>query len=165
MRLLVTLLLTLALGLPAMATEVQPPLLARETVDVPLTVAMGTLWLVTELNIKDELSAPAFDPSTYEHIGQVDRSAIGKWDPQLADVSDVLLYASFAAPFILNGLDHAIWGKERASLGRWIWTDALLILESVFMAGALTNMAKWAFNRYRPFMYIKYTRFPQFTKK
>lgn len=138
----------------ARASQMEPPLVAREEVDIPFTLAMGGLWLVTELGVKNQFSAPAFDGSSYEHIGDMDRTAIGNWDPSLDKASDVLLVASFVTPFLFNSIDHAIWGKDRAQLGRWIWSDVLIVLEAVAFAGAITNVAKWAFARYRPFNYI-----------
>jgi membrane-associated phospholipid phosphatase len=138
----------------ARATPMEPPLVAREEVDIPITLAMGGLWLVTELGLKDQFSAPAFDGSRYEHIGDMDRSVIGNWAPSLDKASDVLLVTCFVTPFLFNNIDHAIWGKDRAQLGRWIWSDVLIILEAVAFAGAITNVAKWAFARHRPFNYI-----------
>lgn len=138
---------------PAQANEVQPPLLVREEVDLPLTLAAGTLWLVTELGLREQFATP-FEPAPYERIGTMDRSAVGLWDPSLDKASDVLLVASFVTPFMFNTIDHAIWAGSRAQHGRWLWADAVIILEAIAIAGALTNMAKFAFTRYRPYTYI-----------
>jgi len=135
------------------ANEIQPPLEIREAVDLPITVAAGTLWLVTELGLRDQFSTP-FEPAPYEQIGRADRTAVGLWNPSLDKASDALLIAAFAAPFLFNSLDNGIWSGERAHLGRWFWADVVVVLESVFIAGALTNMAKFAFTRYRPYTYI-----------
>lgn len=144
---------TLPAGL-ARASQMEPPLVAREEVDIPLTLGFGALWLVSNLGLKEQFSAPSFDESRYEHIGTMDRNAIGNWDPAAATASDVILIAGFVAPFLFNGIDHAVWGKERSQLGRWIWSDVLLVFEAVAIAGAFTNMAKWAYNRHRPYNYI-----------
>ncbi len=150
-----TLLLTLTVApAPASASEIPPPLTAREEVDLPLVASFGALWLVTELGLKDQFAAPDFDPLTYQEIGEGDRSAIGLWDPDLSTASDVLLYSSFAIPFAIQGIDDLVWGAQRQDAPRWFWTDTVILLEAVFFAGALTNMAKWAFNRYRPYMYV-----------
>lgn len=156
MRMVALLLLSCSLltTFSAAASQVEPPLVAREEVDIPLTLGFGALWLFTELGTKDQFSAPALDESRYEYIGDVDRSAIGNWNPALDKASDVVLVASFVSPFLFNTLDLAIWGADRADHGRWLWSDALIVLEAVAIAGALTNMAKWAFNRYRPYSYI-----------
>lgn len=135
------------------ANEVQPPFTVREEVDLPITLAIGTMWLVTELGILDDFATP-FEPAPYDRIGRVDRSAVGMWNPDFHNASDVLLVGAFLSPFLFNGIDHAIWGKERAQVGRWIWTDLVIVLEAVVIAGALTNMAKSAFTRYRPYTYI-----------
>lgn len=139
---------------PGTASELLPPLTAREEVDLPLIVSFGAIWIVAELGLKDQFTAPDFDPLIYQEIGDGDRSAIGLWDPDLATVSDVLLFSSFVIPFAINGIDDLIWGSQRQDAPRWFWTDAVVLLEAVFFAGAITNMAKWAFNRYRPYMYI-----------
>jgi len=138
----------------ARASQVEPSVLAREEVDIPLTLGFGALWLVSNLGMQEQFSAPSFDASRYEHIGAMDRSVIGNWDPAADSASDVVLIASFVAPFLFNGIDHALWGKERAQLGRWIWSDVLIVFETVAIAGAFTNMAKWAYNRHRPYNYI-----------
>jgi len=145
-----------AVPAPTDAAELAPPLMAREEVDLPLIASFGTIWLVTELGLKDQFTAPAFDPLMYQEIGDGDRSAIGQWDPDQATVSDVLLYTSFALPFAINGIDDLVWRNDRQDAPRWFWTDAVVLLEAVFLAGAITNMAKWAFTRYRPYMYIPY---------
>ena len=135
------------------ANEVQPPFSVREVVDLPITLAAGTLWLVTELEVRDEFATP-FESADYARIGSVDRSAVGFWNPDLHRASDVLLIGAFLTPFLFNGIDHAIWGKERSKIGRWIWSDLVIVLEAVAITGALTNMAKCAFTRYRPYTYI-----------
>ncbi len=143
-----------SITLPAAASQVEPPLVAREEVDIPLTLGCGALWLITELGIKDSFTAPAFDESRYEHIGDMDRRAIGNWNPSTARASDAVMIASFVTPFVFNTLDLAIWGADRANHGLWLWSDALIIMEAIAVTGALTNMAKWAFTRYRPYAYI-----------
>ncbi|MDP7115276.1 MAG: hypothetical protein QGH45_25090, partial [Myxococcota bacterium] len=62
MRPLLLLVLIALVPRPAHAAEAQPPLFVREEIDLPLTLAFGTVWLMTELTLKDEFSAGAFDP-------------------------------------------------------------------------------------------------------
>jgi membrane-associated phospholipid phosphatase len=154
MRPLLLLVLIALVPRPAHAAEAQPPLFVREEIDLPLTLAFGTVWLMTELTLKDEFSAGAFDPLTYDAIGQADRGAIGNWNPSAAEASDVLLYGAFALPLLINGIDDIAWGSSRHAPGSWFWTDAVIAMETLFFAGALTNLTKWAFTRYRPYMYI-----------
>ncbi len=154
MRLLLVVVLVAIVPRPAPAAEVDPPLFVREEVDLPLTLTFGTLWLMTELTLKDEFGAAPFDPLTYDAIGNADRAAIGNWNPGAARASDVLLYMSFGLPLLINGIDDLAWGGSRAAPGSWFWTDTVIALQTLFVTGALTNMAKWAFTRYRPYMYI-----------
>lgn len=154
MRLLLVASLLALVPRPAVAAEVEPPLFVREEIDLPLTLTFGAVWLMTELTLKDEFSSAPFDPLTYDAIGQADRAAIGNWSPSAARASDALLYTAFALPLLINGIDDIAWGGSRATPGSWFWADAVIAMETLFFAGALTNLAKWAFTRYRPYMYI-----------
>ena len=158
MRLVVVVALLALAPVPSPAAELPPPLQIREEIDLPLMLSFATLWLVTEQTIKDEFTAGPFDPLTYDDIGESDRNAIGNWSPAAAGASDVLLYASFALPFVLQGIDDIAWARNRQAPGAWFWTDAVLLVETIAFAGALTNLVKWTFNRYRPYMYIPYDR-------
>ncbi len=149
------LLSTLVLTPAATAEPLQPVFTINEEVDLPLIVGLGTLWLVPELGLKDQFASPTFDAAlTYPHIGDMDRASMGQWDPTADLASDVLLGVSFGLPFLLNGVDDAVWGSKRADAARWFWADSVILMQAVAFAGALTNLAKLAFDRYRPYMYI-----------
>ena len=151
-----TLLLSLLFQTPAAhAEQLQPVFTLHEEVDIPLIVGLGTLWLVPELGLKDQFASPTFDATlTYPYIGDMDRASMGRWDPTADLASDVLLGVSFGLPFLLNGIDDAVWGSRRADASRWFWADSVILLQAVAFAGAFTNLAKLAFDRYRPYMYI-----------
>ncbi len=130
------------------------PFITREGVDLPVMAGLGTWWLVAELGM-DELGAqPVFDPTTYSQLSDMDRAAVGKWDIRADAVSDGLLGVSFVLPFVLAGIDTGAWASRRFEPHRWLWADAVVLMESVFLAGALTNLVKWSYSRYRPYMYI-----------
>lgn len=113
-------------------------------VDLPLTVGASALWLGLELGAgRQPLStAPPVNPP-----GGIDALAVLHLDPGLARAADVLLTTT-----LVLGL-----GAE-ATLGflrHRPWTHALLYLETLAVIGTVTNIAKWAVRRPRPYTYDK----------
>jgi hypothetical protein len=83
----------------------------------------------------------ALDP---ESINWFDRSATRRYSPGAAKASDVMLYATMAAPLSLALTDQG--SKQPGTLG-------LMYLETYALQGGLTYLAKNLFSRTRPYVY------------
>lgn len=79
-----------------------------------------------------------------ESINWFDRSATRRWSPGAAKASDVMLYATMAAPFSLVLSDQG--SREPGTLG-------LMYIETYALQGGLTYLAKNLFARTRPYVY------------
>jgi membrane-associated phospholipid phosphatase len=82
-----------------------------------------------------------FDPAT---INWFDRSATGRWSPQAAKASDILVYTTMAAPVFLALTDQG--SREAGTLG-------VMYLETLLLQGGLTFVTKNLFARTRPYVY------------
>lgn len=83
----------------------------------------------------------ALDPGT---VNWFDRSATRRWSPGAAKASDVMLYATMAAPLSLVLTDQ---GRREP------WTTGVMYLETYALQGGLTYLAKNLFSRTRPYVY------------
>ena len=83
----------------------------------------------------------ALDPET---INWFDRSATRRYSPGAAKASDIMLYATMAAPLSLGLTDQG--SRDAGTLG-------LMYLETYALQGGLTYLAKNLFSRTRPYVY------------
>ncbi len=83
----------------------------------------------------------ALDPET---INWFDRSATRRYSPSAAKASDIMLYATVAAPLSLGLTDQG--SRDAGTLG-------LMYLETYALQGGLTYLAKNLFSRTRPYVY------------
>jgi len=83
----------------------------------------------------------ALDPET---INWFDRSATRRYSPGAAKASDIMLYATMAAPLSLALTDQG--SRQPNTLG-------LMYLETYALQGGLTYLAKNLFARTRPYVY------------
>jgi membrane-associated phospholipid phosphatase len=81
------------------------------------------------------------DPAT---INWFDRAATRRWSPSAAKASDIMLYATTAAPLTLILTDQG--RREPGTMG-------VMYFETYALQGALTFLAKNLFSRTRPYVY------------
>jgi len=94
----------------------------------------------------------AYEPLTPEEIAVLepesinwfDRSAASRWSPGATKASDVMLYATMAAPLSLVLTDQG--SREPGTLG-------LMYIETYALQGGLTYLTKNLFARTRPYVY------------
>ncbi len=93
-----------------------------------------------------------YEPLTPEEIAQLDpatingfdRGATGRWSPGAAKASDIMVYTTMAAPISLTLTDQG--SLEAGTIG-------VMYLETMLLQGAMTFLAKNAFERTRPYVY------------
>lgn len=125
--------------------------------DIPITIAAGSIWLGTEL-LKPALAPPSCrwcDRSSdgTDALNGLDKAARDafRWSSPrtAATISDVLGYGiSPAAALGFTALAGGLEGRLREAP-----VNGLLILEASFASATLTQLAKFAFGRERPFVH------------
>lgn len=118
--------------------------------DLPLTV--GLLGSSAALHwTRPERSTPDCYPCSTDGLNPIDQGAVGRGADWAATVSDVGLYASLSAPFLVTLIDA---GARDADLGRAAATSAV-ILESMSAALTLNQLTKRIVQRPRPSVYAR----------
>ena len=127
------------------------PLRVRPGLELALTAGLAVPYAIlfagTPFDGKVELPPPSSQPQ----VGSMDAVALGHFLPDVARVSDVLLYSSIAAPLALHALESGLSGER---FGPRFGTDALILAETLVVNGLLTDLFKNAVSRYRPFAYL-----------
>ncbi len=145
----VSLLASLLTTVPARAAhaaraETKDTLVVRPTVDVPLTLGSGVLFLT--LFLTPHRQGTLLDQTVGEKKG-LDVFAASTLNHGLADFTDYLLFASVAVGLGLVGVDGARHGR--------FGTRTLLYVESVMMVAMVTELTKWAVRRARPYTFTE----------
>lgn len=143
-------------ALPRTAAAVRP--LAYDLrLEVPLTVAAGVGWILTEAAFKSSLAPSACrlcdtDSSGSDTLNGLDAGGRGlRWPtPKTADtLSNV--DAFLLMPLALLGLDA--WAAHRdGAIEAWP-VDALVLVETVAVQAALNQLVKFVVGRERPFVH------------
>lgn len=123
---MITLLITLA---QAQALD------ARSSVDIPITLAAGSVWLSLYTQPERQSLLPG---STAEPTG-IDALAPTELNEEIASISDLALYAGLGGGALLAGAQ-----KNRGD-------TLLLYAEALAINGALTELTKHAVRRPRPY--------------
>lgn len=103
--------------------------------------AAGGYFATTQLRPLTTAQVNSLDPFV---LTGIDRSAIDNWSPKAATASDVLLYSSFVVPGLMMIDKRA--RKDFLVLG-------FMYLETAALTIGLTEIAKAATHRARPFVY------------
>jgi len=133
------------------AVDARSPYKVRLAVDLPMTIALiggaTTLDLVAPDSVM--LSCHPCDEST---LNPLDRGVVGPMSRTSARVTDAMVTLAIASPFILSAVDER-WGQESPGAAEWL-TDGLVIAEAMGVTLMLTQIAKYAVKRPRPFTYL-----------
>ncbi|MDF1562532.1 MAG: phosphatase PAP2 family protein [Deltaproteobacteria bacterium] len=139
--------LGLAFGLAALAAhpaearaETNDALVVKPTVDVPLTLGAGALFLT--LFLTPHRQGVILDQTVGPKKG-LDSLGVLKLNEGVAHVSDYLLFGGIAAGLGLVAYDGARHGR--------FGTRTLLYVEAMMMVGVATEITKWAVRRARPY--------------
>jgi membrane-associated phospholipid phosphatase len=120
-------------------------------IDLPILVGSGAIAVVPEA-IKDELSGPwcglSCDPDL---VNALDRTVVGNWSRPAAVASDVLLWTTVALPHVAGLLDTLVSRPADGFVG--YGKDALVLVETLAIDLAVTNLVKLAARRPRPYVY------------
>lgn len=116
---------------------------ARETTLLTIggLTAGGALWVNARLEPLNERELEALDP---EGLPSYDRGATANWSEGAATASDVLLYATAAAPLLLFGETGA--ALSDGELG-------VMYAETLILQNGMTGLIKGLVRRPRPFTY------------
>ncbi|MFO0572839.1 MAG: phosphatase PAP2 family protein [Polyangia bacterium] len=115
--------------------------------DVPLVVGGFTLWATAALVVSPTGKNHLCDPCSPEGMNALDRSALGL-NLREARLPSHLGYIVPAISFALLDATDVGWRR----FGTWA-TDFVIILESMALQGALTEVVRRATQRPRPFLY------------
>lgn len=148
-------LVAIALGLAAPSALASPahhdaPALYRfePAIDVPLLVGGYTLWATAYLVASPELRNNLCDPCAPERINALDRPFVDVHVPEMR----VVAHGSYVLPAIA----FALFDIADVGLRRWpVWmADLAVVMESMALQGAVTEVFRRAVRRPRPFLYV-----------
>jgi membrane-associated phospholipid phosphatase len=140
----------LASGLGA-GRAAEEPFQVDLRVDLPLTLGLAAYSLVSEI-IVSHLGGPACDPlCDPAGISALDRTVIGNRSLLAANLSDAGYASMIALPHVLGALDRLAAGSGGDIQG--YATDSLLLLQALSANFLVTNLAKLAVRRPRPYAY------------
>ena len=114
--------------------------------DLPVTLAAATVWLVPGLALARSIAGPACDVCDPAQLNALDRLVVGHQEPVARTLSDwyFLLPAAFAVADVLDvGISH--WRSWAA--------DLVVVAEALTINGALDEVVRRAVRRPRPFLY------------
>jgi membrane-associated phospholipid phosphatase len=146
----------LALATPARA-DVAGPFVYDLRIDLPLGVAGGLAWVLTEAFKADLVPAGCRwcdrdgSRDTLNALDATARDVLRLRDTASADAASNA-FALGLAPLFALGLDALAAGQDRHL--RQLGVDALLILEAGVMAADLNQTFKFAAMRERPFVHV-----------
>ena len=106
-----------------------------------LAISILDLFLITN---KQPITAEELESLTAENVNSFDRSAINNYSNTSFVLSDILLAASIASPFLLFTSS-----KVRDDAG----TFSTMSIENALLYIALPHLGKASFDRYRPYVY------------
>ncbi len=132
--------LTLAPCPPARATG-REALEVHPTVDLPVTLGVGALYLTLFLTPHRQVTLAGDDPVGEPH--GLDALGVRSLHEGIASVSDVFLFGGLALGTGLVAYD----GGHHDHLG----SRLLIYAETLVVAGAITELFKWAVRRPRPY--------------
>jgi len=128
---------------PASArAETNDALVVKPTVDLPLTLGAGALFLT--LFLTPHRQGVLLDQTVGPKRG-LDSLGVLELNEGLADVSDYILFGGMAVGLGLVAYDGAKHGR--------FGTRTLLFLETMMMVGVATEITKWAVRRARPYTF------------
>ena len=131
---------------PARADDLE----LRPRQDVPLLIGGGLLFVLSETLLKDALAPDACRWCGTNALDRSIRDAL-RWDDPSTPASISKWTGFVAAPVVmLGGLGAAALLDDHRDQA---WRDAVIVLESAVLAADVTNLAKGAFGRERPFVH------------
>lgn len=139
------------------AAEPPPPRVAKlkwhPAVDVPVTLALGAGWLVSEFGVKKQLAPAACRWCTTNPADASFRSLFQpKVDPSGSSTSDTVSNVTWASAVVLTLGTQALLAYRDGGL-QGVPIDALLVFEAAFAAMAVNQTTKFLVGRERPFVH------------
>jgi membrane-associated phospholipid phosphatase len=141
--------------LAVVLTQAPQALRWEPRVDLPVTGALVTGWLLSEFAFKKQLAAPACrwcEPNGFDTAVRV------AFNPSLSPSAEGIgpahvasnLIGFIGVPLAMVGLDALLSWRDGVFMAAF-WTDVLLMLETTFSVLDLNQAVKFAVGRARPY--------------
>ena len=126
----------------------ESPYRLRVSVDVPLLVIGGTIWIVPYLLFTEQLAGPVCDPCDIGKVNVFDRWSIQYHSSAAGLTGNVLLYVLPALWLAIEIPDYGI----RSPKGYFI--DMAVLAETLAWSGTLDEVFRRSLRRPRPYLYV-----------
>jgi membrane-associated phospholipid phosphatase len=117
-------------------------------IDLPILVGAYTLWATAYVVASPELRNNLCDPCAPDRVNALDRPFVDVHIPEMRAVAH--------GSYVLPAIAFALFDIADVGLRRWpVWmADLVVVMESMAVQGAVTEVFRRAVRRPRPFLYV-----------